>query len=297
MAKRRVSRPVVVEKDYLSKPKTKFKSELDERIEKGNEMLNRQISDTKEWGKLKNDYNYWNDYNAELIKQAFEKPNNSYYKEYTYVGIRMSTIGGSYHQPSLNELVNNVRGDVNKHLTRITKIREKVDLFEELPGVQYEEEVDMTEIAFQFLDKVFSKFHKAAQSLRSRHANRDTLTIRDEYDVQDLLRSFLKIGFDDVREEDYSPSYAGSNSRVDFVLKDEKIVIEVKITSDSLKDKELGNQLLIDIGRYKCHPDCRTLVVFVYDKEDQVVNKVGLINDLEKMSTSGMEVKVYINPN
>lgn len=59
--------------------------------------------------------------------------------------------------------------------------------------------------------------------------------------------------FDDVRPEEYTPSYAGSNSRMDFLLKKEQIVIEVKKASKHLKDKEIGKQLNDDIAKYKSH--------------------------------------------
>ncbi|PCH99345.1 MAG: hypothetical protein COB85_00110 [Bacteroidetes bacterium] len=155
---------------------------------------------------------------------------------------------------------------------------------------------DKGELALRKLENLFAKFHRIAQTLRIRHAKRDSLIITDEYDVQDLLRALLKEHFDDVRDEDYVPSYAGSNSRVDFVLKNERIVIEVKMTNDSLKDKEAGSQLLIDIGRYKNHPDCDLLLLFIYDKGDHIINKPGLISDLNNMSTSNLPVKTYINP-
>jgi hypothetical protein len=78
--------------------------------------------------------------------------------------------------------------------------------------------------------------------------------------------------------------------------KDEKIVVETKMTNQNLKDKDVGSQLLIDIGRYRSHPDCKVLVVFVYDKGDHVRNKAGMITDLERMSSHGLKVKVFIEP-
>ncbi len=36
------------------------------------------------------------------------------------------------------------------------------------------------------------------------------------------------------------PGFAGKNSRTDFYLKDEARFIEVKMTRDGLRDKELG---------------------------------------------------------
>ncbi|MBZ4359524.1 hypothetical protein LAM19_25050, partial [Mycobacterium tuberculosis] len=78
--------------------------------------------------------------------------------------------------------------------------------------------------------------------------NRQTIEINDEYDVQDLFHALLKIHFEDVRPEEYTPSYAGSSTRVDFLLKNEKIIIELKKTRKNLKQKEVGEQLIVDIA-------------------------------------------------
>lgn len=78
------------------------------------------------------------------------------------------------------------------------------------------------------LENIFNKFHIIARQLLIRRENRSTLEITDEYDVQDLLHSLLRLYFDDVRPEEWAPSYAGSSSRMDFLLKEIKIVIEVK---------------------------------------------------------------------
>lgn len=156
-----------------------------------------------------------------------------------------------------------------------------------------DEEIDSNQYALERIQKICAKFHSVARQLQNRHDNRDTLDIEDEYDVQDLLHSLLRIDFDDIRPEEYSPSYASSSSRVDFLLKKEKIVIEVKKTRKSLKTKEIGEQLIIDIARYKEHPDCSLLVCFVYDPEGKISNPKGLIADLEK---NNPKVKVIINP-
>ena len=89
--------------------------------------------------------------------------------------------------------------------------------------------------------------------------------ITDEYDVQDLLYALLRLDFDDIRAEDWTPSYAGGSARMDFLLKKEQVVIEVKKTREKLADREIGEQLMIDIAKYKAHPDCRTLISFIYD--------------------------------
>ena len=139
------------------------------------------------------------------------------------------------------------------------------------------------------------RFHVAARALQNRHSSRPAHEINDEYDVQDLLLALLKLHFDDVRPEEWTPSYAGSSSRVDFLLKEERIVIEVKKTRASLKTGHLGEQLIVDRARYEHHPDCDTLVCFVYDPEGRIGNPIGMERDLEKHG-GNLKMRVIIAP-
>jgi hypothetical protein len=148
------------------------------------------------------------------------------------------------------------------------------------------------------IDKVkliIERFHQVARQLQARHSNRNTLEIDDEYDVQDLFHALLKLYFDDIRPEEYTPSYAGSASRVDFLLKDEQIIIEIKKTRNGLKAKEVGEQLIIDTQKYQAHPDCKTLICFVYDPEGKIANPRGIEKDLSK-DFNGLPVSVFITP-
>ncbi len=149
--------------------------------------------------------------------------------------------------------------------------------------------VDCFDNNLQFLINIFEKFHLVARTLRNRYDSRETLDITDEYDVQDLLHALLCLYFDDIRSEEWTPSYAGGCSRQDFLLKSEQIVIEVKKTRKGLSDRQVGEQLIIDIDRYKSHPDCKCLLCFVYDPEERIVNPKGLENDLTKV-TDGLNV-------
>jgi hypothetical protein len=162
---------------------------------------------------------------------------------------------------------------------------------------EYEEEGD-DDLDFKsekMLENLFQRFHLAARQLRSRYSGRPTIEVEDEYDVQDLLHSFLHLFFEDVRKEEWTPSYAGGSSRVDFLLKQEKIVIEVKKTRKSLSEADIGAQLIVDIARYQSHPDCEALICFVYDPEGRIGNPVGLESDLES-GTSSMPVRVIVGP-
>lgn len=142
---------------------------------------------------------------------------------------------------------------------------------------------------------IFDKFHLVARELRNRHSGRSTLDVEDEYDVQDLLAALLRLHFDDIRREEWTPSYAGGSARMDFLLKQERTVIEVKRTRRGLGDKELGSQLIEDKARYRAHPDCRKLICFVYDPEGRIANPRGISNDLDSQEDT-FEVKVIIKP-
>ena len=82
---------------------------------------------------------------------------------------------------------------------------------------------------------------------------------------------------------------------MDFLLKPEQTVIEIKKTRQGLATKELGQQLSIDIMYYSAHPDCKSFICFIYDPEDHVTNKEGFERDLSN-PINGMEVKVFFSP-
>lgn len=142
------------------------------------------------------------------------------------------------------------------------------------------------------LDQLFLRFNRVARQLRTRHDHRETIVINDEYDVQDLLHALLKLYFDDVRAEEWTPSYAGKSARMDFLLKKEKKVIEVKMTRETLTDKEIGDQLIVDAERYSSHPDCKKLICFVYDPDGYIRNPDGLKQDLTAKHSGFVDVRI-----
>ena len=140
-----------------------------------------------------------------------------------------------------------------------------------------------------------SRFHLVASQLKHRRDSRLPLIMEDEYDVQYLLLALLTIHFADVRPEEWTPSSIGSPARMDFLLKKENIVVEAKMTRKGLNDKKLGEELIIDIARYKSHPDCKALFCLIYDPERFVKNPAGLETDLSR-SHDGLEVEVIVTP-
>jgi hypothetical protein len=143
---------------------------------------------------------------------------------------------------------------------------------------------------------ICDRFHQVARQLTHRREHRATLEINDEYDVQDLLHALLRIHFDDIRPEEWTPSYGGGTSRMDFLLKDHAIVVEAKMTRKGLAAKEVSEELIVDAAKYKQHPDCKTLICFVYDPSGLVKNPRGIERDLAKLSGNGVDVICVITP-
>ena len=187
--------------------------------------------------------------------------------------------------------VEDIRGVLESILTRI----------ERNPGL-FETKAEGTIIGlpddkrrFDGIDVITSKFHAVVIQLRHRHDSRPTLDVTDEYDTQDLFHSLLKLYFNDIRPEEWVPSYAGGASRCDFLLPEINTVVEIKKSRQSMTTKELGEQLIVDIARYKKHPQCSKLVCFVYDPEGRVSNPRGLENDLSNCD-NGIDVRTIVVP-
>jgi hypothetical protein len=160
-----------------------------------------------------------------------------------------------------------------------------------LSGALGQDAVEVDSIAL--VENICSRFHLVARQLRQRHEGRNTLEVEDEYDIQDLFHVLLTLYFDDIRPEEYTPSYAGKASRLDFLMKKEQLVVELKKTRKGLDARELSKQLIEDIERYKSHPNCRTLICFVYDPDGYIANPRGIEADLNREVPYKVKVLIY----
>ena len=145
--------------------------------------------------------------------------------------------------------------------------------------------------------KIFNKFHLVATQLGQRYNNRDSLTIKDEYDTQDLLRSLLSLFFDSVQKEEYGSQYAGKRSRIDFYLRFEKIGVEVKKIRDKNHAKDVIEEIILDKEYYSNHTNINELYFFLYDPEFLITERIDFVKDLEKNIPKQFKIlKVIIKP-
>lgn len=189
---------------------------------------------------------------------------------------------------SHSDFVKRFEADLKTSIEDLRRISEEID--EEVSNNESCKIIDndSTDIVLHLINR----FHSVAKQLKHRHESRATLKIKDEYDVQDLFHALLRIYFDDIRAEEWTPSYAGKCSRQDFLLKNENVVIEIKKTRQGLDKKVLRDQLIVDIAQYKAHPNCKCLICFVYDPEERIDNPVELENDLSTKEDICVIVKV-----
>lgn len=147
------------------------------------------------------------------------------------------------------------------------------------------------------LEVVTRGLRRAMYPLIHRRKGAQPLSFGNEYDVQDLLHCLLRPWINDIRAEEFTPSYAGTSTRMDFLLPAHGLVIETKIVRDRTHAKRIGDELIVDIEHYRKHPACSGLWCVVYDPDHFIANSVGLKTDLEgsRESKDGkVVVRVFI---
>jgi hypothetical protein len=173
----------------------------------------------------------------------------------------------------------NVDITTGRYLRTLLSIYERVELYPERKNAEPNHYLDTS----AKLGLVAARFHAVTRQLRKRYDDRTTLSVDDEYDVQDLFHALLHLFFDDIRREEWAPSYAGGSARIDFLLKQERTVVEIKKTRNRLGTKELREQIAVDLLQYRAHPECKALFCFVYDPEERIINPRGVEADLSQV--------------
>jgi hypothetical protein len=139
------------------------------------------------------------------------------------------------------------------------------------------------------------RFHSVARQLRLRGEYRATLSVEDEFDAQDLLHALLRIQFDNIETDEWTPSYSSGAPRTTLLLNDGRLAVIVKKTRPGLNAKDLTDQLRIDAERYRSYGCCRTLLCFMYDPEGRIGNPRGLEASLTSV-TDSFVVDVLVAP-
>ncbi len=147
----------------------------------------------------------------------------------------------------------------------------------------------------QLLRKVCLRFHSVARQLRLRKDYRATLEVEDDYDLQDLLCALLKVEFDEVGVEEWTPPYTGGEPRTTLFLNRDQIAVVAKKTRAGLTAKELAEQVVADSAYYRAQDKCATLFCFIYDPEGRIGSPKRLETNLTSVSER-CTVEVLVAP-
>jgi hypothetical protein len=145
------------------------------------------------------------------------------------------------------------------------------------------------------LRKVCLRFHAVARQLRLRKDYRTTLEVEDDYDLQDLLCALLKLEFDEVGADEWTPPYAGGSTRTTLLLDRDRIAVVAKKTRSGLTTKELAEQISADASHYVSRDSCAHLFCFIYDPEGRIGSPTRLESDLASISDR-FTIHVLVTP-
>ena len=149
----------------------------------------------------------------------------------------------------------------------------------------------------ELLQTIVRGLPRSMHPLTHRRKGAVSLSFESEYDIQDLLHAQIRPWIADIRPEEFTPSYAGTSTRMDFLLPTHQLVIETKRVRDKSHANKIGDELIIDIEHYRRHPDCNRLWCVIYDQLQLIPNPSGLINDLEGQRSTpdgNVDIRIFI---
>lgn len=132
------------------------------------------------------------------------------------------------------------------------------------------------------------------KTVKPKKTPKTIISIEDEYDVQDILYVVLKSVFPKIKYENPLSKYGGSSTRLDFVLQEEGIIIEVKqIKITEKNDKTFINQIKIDLQSYHVLDYLQEIIFFIY--APNAIQDINNFKELEgEQSINGKTFNVKI---
>jgi hypothetical protein len=180
--------------------------------------------------------------------------------------------------------------NINKALTEI--VNTDLDIYTLLLLEDIENQ--LLEVKFisknseEVLRDIFYNFPNAVQKIiKDRRKGHSEFDIKDEYDVQDILYVIVKSFFPNMRDEDPIPKVGGKSTKIDLILREEKILIEVKMMKEKdSNETHFIEQLKVDFESYHKCSWLDKLFCFVYDPFKKT-RDISNFNDLNGARTKG----------
>jgi len=154
-----------------------------------------------------------------------------------------------------------------------TAVPAEIDHKEKLKSI--EQEVignNIFDLLFNYLQEAIIEFEKRAK-----------IKFEDEPALQNFIYSVLRTLFVSVEFEDPTEKMCERSNRLDFVLKDHKIIIEVKYVRDKKHAKKISEELSVDYPRYKKSTYGKTIINYIYDPNNHISNHELYRKELKEM--------------
>lgn len=156
---------------------------------------------------------------------------------------------------------------------------------------------------FELIEKIsesLRRFHLSTNWLeKHRRQNHDPFIIKDEYDVQDLLYSFLLMNFPEVDMENPGKKIADVSIRQDIIIQNLKLIIEIKCFRNGDDWPAMKQSINNKIQSYSRVGDYDYIIVFIYNP-DLVLKKPDIIErDLttsQRINDSEFDVLGIVDP-
>jgi hypothetical protein len=249
---------------------------LEAQIRRGTEIANEQIRSPDGLHRAEAERYSWSANNSAVLTKLFDTQQvvDGFHKTFA----RVSAPGG------FDQFVASFRKTVQGEVTRLESVLEQLDQYEE-PSVEEPPVAETTgdtgtgATAAATVERICARFHRVARGLAEREGGRNTFACKNESDLQHLFHALLQLQFDEIRLEEYTPSYARKTTRMHFHLPDEQLAVVVKKTRKGVGPKKVSAQLTADIAHFEKHPDCAKLVCFVYDPDGHIKDPRELERD------------------
>lgn len=114
---------------YLTEPREEAASKLVERIDRGNELKRRPISNLQMHEEVEQSYWTWSEYNEEMLRRMFTSPKIA--EEYS-PSIGVFAVGG---QRVLHEEIKELHDSIEGKIRRLASIKERLELIPVAPGI------------------------------------------------------------------------------------------------------------------------------------------------------------------
>lgn len=158
------------------------------------------------------------------------------------------------------------------------------------------EDIETTLLNIRYINKsadevvrdILNNFSNAIQKIiKNRRKDHSNFEIEDEYDVQDILYVILKSVFPNLRDEDAIGKVGGKTTKIDLIIREERILVEVKMIKEKdSNETHFIEQLKVDFESYHECKWLRKLFCFVYDPYKKT-RDISNFHDLNGERTKG----------